>query len=194
MGPQMDLPKSLRDVISLLLSALLGFSTLDHLPEAPSNLPAIVDRCWLTGCSLDDVVPAMRNFPLGESTGMVGTRSVLSFVFPVCRSWRGLRLPSSSTDIDRRWSGPNECSTNNMPFEGRSARDLAVPLFPSTAFPVGFMSNNVSRPSLSTLKLETELSPPLVVRRNRQSGLRMTLAPPQRHTEGDHFRGGYPDV
>jgi hypothetical protein len=62
--------------------------------------------------------------------------------------------------------GPNECRTDNMLFEGRSARDLAVPLFPSTAFLVGFMSNNVSRPSLSTLKLETELPPRLVVKRN----------------------------
>lgn len=42
------------------------------------------------------------------------------------------------------------------------------------------MSNNVSRPSLSTLKLETELSPPLVVKRNRQSGLSTTLPAPSK--------------
>src|SRR5262249_26407306 len=89
-------------------------------------------------------------------------------------------LPAQLTDFSRRWQGPNEWSTNSLPFEGRYASDLAVPLFPSTALPVGFVSNNVSRPSLSTLKLETELSPPLVVKRNRQSGLSMTLPAPSK--------------
>src|SRR6266404_6368827 len=67
-----------------------------------------------------------------------------------------------------------------MPFEGEYASDLAVPLFPSTAFPVGLQSSRVSRPSLSTAKLETELSPPLVANRNRRSGERITLPAPSK--------------
>ena len=91
------------------------------------------------------------------------TRLGLSWVFAVYRSGRGVSLPSVSTDMSRRWSGPNECSTNSMPFEGAQASDLAVPLFPSTGFTVGLQSTSVS-PSSFTRKLETELSPPLVVK------------------------------
>src|SRR5215470_3654246 len=54
------------------------------------------------------------------------------------------------------------------------------------------MSNNVSRPSLATLKLETELSPPLVAKRNRQSGLRMTLAAPSKAYRGRSLQGRIP--
>jgi hypothetical protein len=36
----------------------------------------------------------MRNFPSGESTAMVGTRSVLPWVFAVYRSMRGVSLPA----------------------------------------------------------------------------------------------------
>src|SRR5246127_4417909 len=67
-----------------------------------------------------------------------------------------------------------------MFFEGQYARDLAVPLFPSTAFPVGLVSIRVSLPWSPTAKLETELFPPFVVKRNRQSGLRMTLPAPSK--------------
>src|SRR5262249_34398632 len=80
------------------------------------------------------VVPTRRNFPSGESTAMVGTRSVFSCVLTVYRSGRNVSLPSRSTDISRRWSGPNECNTNSVPLEVAYASDLAVPLFPLTAF------------------------------------------------------------
>ena len=67
-----------------------------------------------------------------------------------------------------------------MPFEGEYASDLAVPLFPSTAFPVGLVSIRVSLPLSPTAKLETELSPPFVANRNLRSGERMTLAAPSK--------------
>ena len=67
-----------------------------------------------------------------------------------------------------------------MPFEAAKASDLAVPLFPSTGFPVGLQSSNVSRPSAATAKLYTELSPPLVANRKCRSGDRMTLAAPSK--------------
>src|SRR5215472_8960271 len=67
-----------------------------------------------------------------------------------------------------------------MFFEGAKANDLAVPLLPSTAFPVGFMSISVSLPCSPTAKLETELSPPLVVNRNLRSGERITLPAPSK--------------
>ena len=38
----------------------------------------------------------------------------------------------------------------------------------------------VSLPSTPTVKLETELSPPLVAKRNRRSGVRMTLFAPSK--------------
>src|SRR5262245_40287611 len=65
-----------------------------------------------------------------------------------------------------------------MPLDEAYAKDLAVPLFPMTVFPVGLTSSRVRRPSLSTLKLDTELSPPFVAKRNRRSGERMTLPAP----------------
>src|ERR1700739_2113355 len=65
-----------------------------------------------------------------------------------------------------------------MSFEGEYARDWAVPLFPSIAFPVGLVSISLSLPWSPTAKLETELSPPLVANRNLRSGDRMTLAAP----------------
>src|SRR5690349_10491835 len=65
-----------------------------------------------------NVVPTRRNFPSGESTPIVGTRLVLSFVFTVYRSGRAVSLPLASTDISRTWSGPNECTTNSMPLVG----------------------------------------------------------------------------
>src|SRR5258708_32107880 len=67
-----------------------------------------------------------------------------------------------------------------MPFEGEYTSDLAVPLFPSTAFPVGLVSISVSLPRSPTAKLETELSPPLVANRNLRSGDRMTLPAPSK--------------
>src|SRR6266566_2581566 len=67
-----------------------------------------------------------------------------------------------------------------MSFEGEYASDLAVPLFPSTAFPVGLVSISVSLPWSPTAKLETELSPPLVANRNLRSGERMTLPAPSK--------------
>src|SRR5580693_1146778 len=67
-----------------------------------------------------------------------------------------------------------------MPLDGEYASDLAVPLFPSTAFPVGLVSIRVSLPWSPTLKLETELSPPFVANRYLRSGDRMTLAAPSK--------------
>src|SRR5215813_2550597 len=67
-----------------------------------------------------------------------------------------------------------------MSFEGEYANDLAVPLFPSIAFPVGLLSILVSLPWSSTAKLETELSPPFVANRNLRSRERMTLAAPSK--------------
>src|ERR1700747_2716823 len=67
-----------------------------------------------------------------------------------------------------------------MFFEGQYARDLAVPLFPSTAFPVGLVSIRLSPPWSPTAKLETELSPPFVANSNLRSGDRMTLAAPSK--------------
>src|ERR1700745_2936033 len=67
-----------------------------------------------------------------------------------------------------------------MPFEGQYASDLAVPLFPSTAFPVGFVSISVSLPWSPTAKLETELFPRLLANRNCRSGERMTLPAPSK--------------
>src|ERR1700746_3309632 len=58
-----------------------------------------------------NVVPTRRNFPSGERTDMVGTRSGLLGRFTVYRSIRAVSLPSPSTVISRRWSGPNECTT-----------------------------------------------------------------------------------
>ena len=75
-----------------------------------------------------NVVPTKTSFSSGETTTIVVTRLGLSWVFAVYRSGRGVSLPSVSTDMSRRWSGPNECSTNSMPFEGAQASDLAVPL------------------------------------------------------------------
>src|SRR5215831_9896222 len=67
-----------------------------------------------------------------------------------------------------------------MSFEGQYASDLAVPLFPSTAFPVGLLSICLSRPWSPMAKLETELSPPFVANRNLRSGERMTLPAPSK--------------
>src|ERR1700731_836888 len=67
-----------------------------------------------------------------------------------------------------------------MFFEGEYASDLAVPLFPSTAFPVGLVSISLSSPWSPTAKLETELSPPFVANRNQRSGDRMTLPAPSK--------------
>src|SRR6185436_4076280 len=64
--------------------------------------------------------------------------------------------------------------------EGECASDFAVPLFPSTAFPLGLVSISVSLPWSPTAKLETELSPPLVANRNLRSGERMTLLAPSK--------------
>jgi hypothetical protein len=60
------------------------------------------DPSGLAAAGWSNVVPTTRNFSSGESEAMVATRSVLSIVFTVYRSGRGLRLPSSSTDISRR--------------------------------------------------------------------------------------------
>src|SRR5262245_17135818 len=65
-----------------------------------------------------------------------------------------------------------------MFFEGEYASDLAVPLFPFTALPVGLVSIRLSLPWPSTAKLETELSPPFAANRNLRSGEGMTLAAP----------------
>src|SRR5215510_15953471 len=65
-----------------------------------------------------------------------------------------------------------------MSFEGRYASDLAVPLLPSVAFPVGLRSISLIRPWSPTAKLDTELSPPFVANRHLRSGERMTLPAP----------------
>src|ERR1700739_1374119 len=57
-----------------------------------------------------------------------------------------------------------------MSLDGEYASDLAVPLFPSTVFPVGLVSISLSLPWSPTAKLETELSPPFVANSNLQSG------------------------
>src|SRR5262250_3248185 len=67
-----------------------------------------------------------------------------------------------------------------MPFEAEKASDLAVPLLPSTGFPVGLRSSSFSRPSSATAKLDTELSPPFVVKRKRRSGERISLPAPSK--------------
>src|SRR5580693_3071682 len=67
-----------------------------------------------------------------------------------------------------------------MPLDGEYASDLAVPLFPSTAFPVGLVSISLRLPWSPTTKLETELFPPFVTNRNFRSGERMTLAAPSK--------------
>src|SRR5215472_14351319 len=67
-----------------------------------------------------------------------------------------------------------------MFFEGEYASDLAVPLFPFTALPVGLVSIRLSLPLSPTAKLETELSPPFVANRHLRSGERITLAAPSK--------------
>src|ERR1700739_2347773 len=67
-----------------------------------------------------------------------------------------------------------------MPLDGEYASDLAVPRFPSTAFPLGLVSIRLSSPWSPTAKLETELSPPFVAKRNLRSGDKMTLAAPSK--------------
>src|SRR5258708_1255387 len=67
-----------------------------------------------------------------------------------------------------------------MSFEGEYASDLAVPLFPSIALPVGLVSIGVSLPWAPTAKLETELSPPFVANRNLRSAEGMPIPPPQK--------------
>src|ERR1700746_1593156 len=67
-----------------------------------------------------------------------------------------------------------------MPLDGEYANDLAVPLFPSTVFPVGLVSISLSLPSSPTAKLEPELSPPFVANSDLRSGDRMTLAAPSK--------------
>src|ERR1700745_3242165 len=67
-----------------------------------------------------------------------------------------------------------------MSFEGEYANDLAVPLFPAIAFPVGLVSISLSLPWSPTAKLENELSPPFVANRNLRSGDRMTLLAPSK--------------
>src|ERR1700747_2986835 len=67
-----------------------------------------------------------------------------------------------------------------MPLDGEYASDLAVPLFPSTAFPVGLVSISLSLPWSPPAKLEAELSPPFVANNNLRSGDRMTLPAPSK--------------
>src|SRR5262249_55991501 len=109
---------------------------------------------------------------------MVATRLGLSCVLTVYRSDRAVSLPASSTDIKRTWSGPNEWSTYRVLEAGAYASDFAVPLLPSTGFPVGHAWTSVSRPLSSQRKLETGVSPPFVADRKRLSGERITLAAP----------------
>src|SRR5262249_1257980 len=73
-----------------------------------------------------------------------------------------------------------EWSTYSVERAGAYARDFAVPLLPSTGFPVGCTWTSVSPPFSPQRKLETELSPPLVVKRKRLSGERITLAAPSK--------------
>src|SRR5713101_2308660 len=76
-----------------------------------------------------------------------------------------------------------------MPVEAEQHSDLQVPLFDGTpgrnsgsgaAFPDGLTSTCVRLPSSPTRKLETELSPALVVNKNRRSGIRITLPAPSK--------------
>src|SRR2546428_414643 len=107
-----------------------------------------------------NVVPTTRNFPSGESTAIVGPRLVQSVVFTEYCSGRAVSLPLASTDISRRWSGPNVCSTYSVRLDGAYASDLAPPL---VAFPVRLVSTSARSPSSSlTATLETELSPALM--------------------------------
>jgi hypothetical protein len=118
--------------------------------------------------------------PFGVSATIVDMRFGLPDTLTVYASGRCVSLPSVSTDNSRRWSWPNEWSAYRVPVPGAYARDLAVPLRPSTGFPVGQTSSSVSRPSSPTAKLDTELSPPFVVNRKRRSGERMTLPAPSK--------------
>jgi hypothetical protein len=66
-------------------------------------------------------------------------------------------------------------STYRVPVVGTYANDFAVPLRPDTTLPVRLTSISVSLPSSPTLKLEMELSPPLVANRKRLSAVTITL-------------------
>src|SRR5262249_8690767 len=61
---------------------------------------------WAIGRS--KVVPTRRNFPSGDSTAMVGTRSVFSCVFTVYRSGGAVGVPPPSPEFSRTGWGPNE--------------------------------------------------------------------------------------
>src|SRR5262245_39333290 len=67
-----------------------------------------------------------------------------------------------------------------MLVEGAYTSAFAVPLLPSTEFPVQQTSCSVRRPSSPTAKLDTELSPPLVVKRQRSSDEGIMLYAPSK--------------
>src|SRR5262249_41801442 len=155
-----------------------AFDAIDRSEPPCLRTQRIGEPSGLAEAGSSNVVPTKRNRPLGAATTMVDTRLGLSCVLTVYRSGRSVSLPASSTDIRRTWSGPNEWSTYRVPEAGAHASAFAVPLLPSTGFPVASAWTSVSRPLSSQRKLETELSPPFVANRKRLSGERITLAAP----------------
>jgi hypothetical protein len=71
---------------------------------------------------------------------MVATRFGLVCVLTVYRSGRAVSVPSASTDMSRRWSGPNECSTKSVPLAGTAVEALDYrPVFASAGLISGAM-------------------------------------------------------
>src|SRR5262245_10981398 len=105
-------------------------------PSGPCGIQRITEPSgfFLVGNS-SNVVPTITNFSSGETVAIVGPRLGQSDVFTEYCSGRVVRLPFSSTDINRRWSGPNVCTTKSVRLEATYASDLAPPF---VRFPVGF--------------------------------------------------------
>src|SRR5262249_4125007 len=139
-----------------------AFDAIDRSEPPGRRTQRIGEPSGLAEAGSSNVVPTKRNRPPGATTTMVETRLGLSCVLTVYRSGRSVSLPAPSTEIRRTWSGPNEWSTYSVEEPGAYARDFAVPLLPSTGFPVGCTWTSVSPPFSPQRKLETELSPPLV--------------------------------
>src|SRR5262249_11358166 len=114
-----------------------AFDAIDR-SEPPRRLTQRIGQPprW-AGAGSAHCVPTTRHRPFGTTTTMVDTRLGLWCVLTVYRSVRTVSLPASSTDIRRTWSGPNEWSTYSVEEAGAYESDFAVPLLPSTGFPVG---------------------------------------------------------
>ena len=87
-----------------------------------------------------------------------------------------LGMGRSNLSVDDMTADPDHATA----YERRQGVVGPVPLRPVTVCPVRLTSIRVSLPSSPTPKLDTELSPPLVVNRKRRSGLRMTLRAPSK--------------